>query len=413
MEHRGTLAPGAAAPRRPLQRLDRAIIRQTAASPRWSAVLIGVVTVGALILAFDLTDSVALRLVVGAAAVGASVAQAGRLRDRDRLAARERKATKRSVEDEARLKTLLEHLPAAVYLDRYRRSDGSFLEGVYLSPQIEQLTGHAPEAFLADNDLWLTLLHPEDRERALAVDVPGHLSQVPIEQEYRIVRADGEVIWIREEARVIESDDPKTILSHGFFVDITDRKALEQQLGRLAFHDVLTGLANRAVFSERLTVAMARSARTGLYPAVLFLDLDEFKTVNDSLGHAAGDRLLQVVAERLRASVRPADCVARLGGDEFAVLLEDAGTADVAIASANWLLSVLRSPIEIDGRHVTGRGSIGIALAGSSTMLPNDLLRDADAAMYRAKAGGRGNWVLFEPEMHTEALAREHARASR
>jgi diguanylate cyclase (GGDEF)-like protein/PAS domain S-box-containing protein len=366
-----------------------------------------VIAVGVLLLALGSagTSSPVTLALVGAVLV-ASLRQASRLVDRDRLAARERDATERSLEHEGRLKTLLQHLPAAVYLDRYRRSDGTFLEGVYLSPQIEALTGHPPEAFIADKDLWLTLLHRDDRERVLAIDVPGHLTGTPIEEEYQIIRADGEVIWIREEARVIEADDPETILSHGFYVDITDRKALEQQLGRLAFNDVLTGLANRTVFLERVTLALARSARSGQFPAVLFLDLDEFKAVNDSLGHAAGDRLLQVVAERLRAAIRPSDCVARLGGDEFAVLIEDVGTADLAVATANRLLQVLRAPIEIEGRHITGRGSIGIAIAGSGTSSSNDLLRDADAAMYRAKARGRGNWVLFEPVMHTEALAR-------
>ncbi len=371
-----------------------------------SAVPSIVIALGVLLLALGATgESGPVRLVLVGAVLVASLRQAFRLADRDRLATRERDATERSLEHEERLKTLLQHLPAAVYLDRYRRSDGRFIEGVYLSPQIERLTGHPPAAFLADKDLWLRLLHPDDRERVLAIDVPGHLTGTPIEEEYQIVRADGQTIWIREEARVLESDDPETILSHGFFVDITEQKVLEQQLGRLAFNDVLTGLANRTVFLDRVTLALARSARSGHFPAVLFLDLDEFKAVNDSLGHAAGDRLLQVVAERLRAAIRPADCVARLGGDEFAVLIEDVGTADLAAATANRLLQVLRAPIEIEGRQITGRGSIGIALAGAGTTSPNDLLRDADAAMYRAKARGRGNWVLFEPVMHTEALA--------
>ena len=372
-----------------------------------SAVPSIVIALGVLLLALGATGELGpVRLVLVGAVLVASLRQAFRLADRDRLATRERDATERSLEHEERLKTLLQHLPAAVYLDRYRRSDGRFIEGVYLSPQIERLTGHPPAAFLADKDLWLRLLHPDDRERVLAIDVPGHLTGTPIEEEYQIVRADGQTIWIREEARVLESDDPETILSHGFFVDITEQKVLEQQLGRLAFNDVLTGLANRTVFLDRVTLALARSARSGHFPAVLFLDLDEFKAVNDSLGHAAGDRLLQVVAERLRAAIRPADCVARLGGDEFAVLIEDVGTADLAAATANRLLQVLRAPIEIEGRQITGRGSIGIALAGAGTTSPNDLLRDADAAMYRAKARGRGNWVLFEPVMHTEALAR-------
>ena len=311
----------------------------------------------------------------------------------------------RLIETEERLTTLLARLPAAVYLDRYCRRDGSFIEVVYVSPQMVELTGHPVEAFLADPNLYPRLIHPDDKAKVLGLDVEGHASGEPIEQEYRIIHADGHVIWIREEARLVPAANADTILSHGFLVDITDRKALEQQLGRLAFQDPLTGLANRALFADRLAQALARSARSGVYPAVLFLDLDEFKTVNDSLGHAAGDTLLQVVGERLHGAIRPSDCVARLGGDEFAVLLEDV-TADVAIATATRLIHLLRSPIEIEGRQMTGRGSIGIAVAGKDTASPNDLLRDADAAMYRAKALRRGNWVLFQPEMHVEALAR-------
>ena len=345
-----------------------------------------------------------IRAAMVAVVLVASLYQAYRLTDRRRrLIASEDQANHRLIQAEERQRTLLERLPAAVYLDRYRRSDGAFLDAEYASPQMEELTGYTVEALKRDPGLWLTVVHPDDRER-VAVDVKSYLSGAPIEQEYRIVRADGQVIWIREEARVIASSDKETMLAHGFLVDITDRKALEQQLGNLAFHDPLTGLANRALFGDRLAQAFAR--REGPRPVVLFIDLDEFKTVNDSLGHGAGDRLLQVVGARLRAAVRPSDCVARLGGDEFAVLLEDAVSADAAIATANRLLEVLRAPIDIEGRQVIGRGSIGIAVAGATSASPDDLLRDADAAMYKAKESGRDSWVLFEPAMHTAALAR-------
>lgn len=405
MEHTGTAAHAAAPPRTPSRRTIRVAVGPVTVSLLRSALPIALMTLGIAVLALGLgAESAIFRVVIAAVVLVTAWRQADLLRDRNRQIGIEREATKRSLEGEQRLKTLLERLPTAVYLDRYRRSDGAFLQGLYLSPQVEELTGIPSEAFIADKDLWLTLLHPDDKERVLAVDV-NNLSGEPVEQEFRIIRPDGKTRWLREETRMLPSSDADTVLSHGFFVDITERKALEQQLGRLAFQDPLTSLANRALFADRLAQSLARSARSDIYPAVLFLDLDEFKAVNDSLGHAAGDRLLQVVGERLRAAVRPADCVARLGGDEFAVLLEDVG-ADVAIATANRLLGLLRLPIEIEGRQISGRGSMGIAVAVAGTGSPNDLLRDADAAMYRAKALRRGGWVLFEPEMHTEALAR-------
>jgi diguanylate cyclase (GGDEF)-like protein/PAS domain S-box-containing protein len=360
---------------------------------------------GAVVLALGLAgESTVLRIALVAMVLAGPLVQADRLRARNRLIAIERDAMDRRVETEERLRMLLERVPAAVYLDRYRRSDGAFVETVYMSPQMHELTGYSAAELDADPE-WMTLIHPDDRERVLGTDVPG-LSGNSIELEYRMVRRDGRVIWIREEARLLDSPNAETVLSHGFLLDITDRKELEQQLGRLAFEDALTGLANRAQFIDRLALAVARSAGSGQYPAVLFLDLDEFKAVNDSLGHGAGDRLLQVVAERLLASVRPADCVARLGGDEFAILLEAVGDSGIAIAAAGRILAVLETPIEVEGRRILGRASIGIAIAAEDTGSAHDLLRDADTAMYQAKAAGRGQWVLFEPRMHEAALAR-------
>ena len=177
------------------------------------------------------------------------------------------------------------------------------------------------------------------------------------------------------------------------------------ELAHQAFHDDLTGIANRALFADRLEHAMRRSARSGETLAVLFLDLDDFKRVNDSLGHAAGDHVLTVAAHRLQAQVRSIDTVARFGGDEFVVLLEDLANADEAVLAAERVLSALRSPVEVRGRRVGLRAAVGVAVATPGDT-PDDVLRNADVAMYIAKDHGKDCIRVFEPNMHRAVLAR-------
>jgi diguanylate cyclase (GGDEF)-like protein/PAS domain S-box-containing protein len=187
--------------------------------------------------------------------------------------------------------------------------------------------------------------------------------------------------------------------------DITLRKELEKQLQHQAFHDSLTGLANRALFRDRVAHALARQARGRGSVSVLFSDLDDFKTVNDSLGHEAGDQLLVAVAERLRAVMRPEDTTARFGGDEFAILLEETDK-DGTRRAAERILEALRSPFEFHGRQVVMRASIGAAITADGTTEPDDLLRQADLAMYTAKTSGKGRFAFYEPHMHEAAVTR-------
>jgi diguanylate cyclase (GGDEF)-like protein/PAS domain S-box-containing protein len=188
--------------------------------------------------------------------------------------------------------------------------------------------------------------------------------------------------------------------------DVTEQRTLQEQLRYEASHDALTALANRTLLTERATAALERAKRTGHDLAVLFLDLDGFKEVNDSLGHAAGDSLLTIAAQRLRRCVRPGDTVARLGGDEFAVLIEDIDDLTGATTVAARICESLQQPFALGPHRVTVTASLGIALTREGTGTSEDLLRNADLAMYRAKADHPGRWQVFDRAMHTALLSR-------
>ncbi len=194
--------------------------------------------------------------------------------------------------------------------------------------------------------------------------------------------------------------------------DISERKAFEEQLAHQAFHDPVTNLPNRALFVERVRHAISRARRESGELGVIFLDIDDFKTINDSLGHGAGDAALIDVAKRLSLSIRSSDTAARFGGDEFVVLFEDLDGTETAVEVAERILEDLRQPLMVAGKELVVRGSIGISiLEGDSSASADELIRDADAAMYIAKRDGKGGYRLFEPEMHAGVLARLELRA--
>jgi diguanylate cyclase (GGDEF)-like protein/PAS domain S-box-containing protein len=252
----------------------------------------------------------------------------------------------------------------------------------------------------------LTMVAPEDLEETRAavnrcLASPGQVFDV----EVRVRHGAGGQIWLA--ARVVnllEDPDVRGIVVN--LHDITRRKQAEEELGYQAFHDALTGLANRALFRDRLNHALDRSAGTGTEPAVIFLDLDGFKTINDSLGHDAGDDLLRETAERLLTVVRRGDTVGRLGGDEFAILIEQSSRPlDQAIAVADRLLQALKDPVQLGEQTVTVTASLGVAIGNGSSDSAT-LLRDADIAMYRSKATGKNKWTAYSPGMRTAALER-------
>ncbi|GGE81342.1 putative bifunctional diguanylate cyclase/phosphodiesterase [Sphingomonas prati] len=188
--------------------------------------------------------------------------------------------------------------------------------------------------------------------------------------------------------------------------EILERKRIEAELLYTAFHDNLTRLRNRAFFMERLSKALDRERLQGATTcSVLFLDLDRFKVVNDSLGHLAGDALMKEVAQRLRRCVRPQDTLARIGGDEFAILIEDAADLNTPVRIAEAIIEALRAPVQLGRQSVFPSASIGVVPAGEPGVVPDDLMRDADIAMYQAKRAGGGDYAIFDATMHDDAVS--------
>jgi diguanylate cyclase (GGDEF)-like protein/PAS domain S-box-containing protein len=269
----------------------------------------------------------------------------------------------------------------------------------------EELTGH-PVAESLGRPI-TDFIHPDDRE--IHADLARQLVKGGWDEythELRFVSKEGKDIWVEAHTRPLNDDAGLLASISGTLTDVTLRRELEQRLVTQAFHDDLTGLANRALLKDRVEHALTRRAAGRRLVAVLFLDLDRFKTVNDSLGHTVGDRLLVAIGERLRTVLRPEDTIARLGGDEFAILVDDLGAPQEALALAERVSVAFQEPFHPGGREITIRCSIGVVLASGGHGSADDLLRDADVAMYRAKVSGRGSYALFEPSMQAEVAAR-------
>jgi diguanylate cyclase (GGDEF)-like protein len=342
------------------------------------------------------------------------VHERGRLLDGSRSARNDLEvALHRRAQADSRYQVLVERVPAAVYIDVADPdvSDGGRL--AYMSPQIEAILGYPPEAFIADPELWPSLIHPADRTSALAAFSEHWTTGKPLRIDYRMVAADESVVWVHDEAYALHEDSTDGVrTSQGLLVDTTEQKRLEAQLLHDTLHDPLTGLANRVLFREHADRALARSRRRRSSVALLFLDIDDFKVINDSLGHRAGDRLLIEIARRLSATLRSEDVAARQGGDEFTVLVERVAGLDEAKALAERLATELSRPIELEGRRLVVRASIGIALGRGSEIDADDLLAHADAAMYAAKSQGKARHAVFDPSMRLQAQSRLELEAA-
>jgi diguanylate cyclase (GGDEF)-like protein/PAS domain S-box-containing protein len=270
--------------------------------------------------------------------------------------------------------------------------------------------GYEPGELASHAHTWRALLHPEDAgaaERSLIEHLSGRAPTFAC--EHRMRRKDGSWAWMMTRGKVVaRAADGRALRFIGTQIDISARKAAEGQVAHMARHDGLTDLPNRALFYERLEIRLADMHLNGGACAVLCLDLDHFKAVNDSLGHLAGDALLRVVAHRLRFAVRAEDTVARLGGDEFAVLMTDAGDLCRVEALAERLADTVLAPVPFGEQRMEVGLSIGIALAPAHGTDSEALFKRADLALYRAKAEGRSTHRVFEPAMDKVAAERRN-----
>jgi diguanylate cyclase (GGDEF)-like protein/PAS domain S-box-containing protein len=282
---------------------------------------------------------------------------------------------------------------------------------ISVNPAFSRITGYSEEEVISQNSRLLdSSQHSAEFYRRVrdVLERTGHWAG-----EMWQKRKDGEEFlgWIE----MSEVRDAMGLRSHFVAVvnDITDKKRAEQELRYLANYDTLTGLPNRALLSERLGRAIVRARRQETRVAVLFLDLDRFKDINDSLGHAAGDRLLKAAATRLQATVGASDTVARLGGDEFTVVLEDVESVPAVERMAREILTAFSMPLEVDERHdVSITPSLGISLYPDHGLVPTDLLKFADTAMYQAKAEGRNTYQIYNETMDAESRRRATVLAS-
>ncbi|MBZ0211218.1 MAG: EAL domain-containing protein [Hyphomicrobium sp.] len=276
---------------------------------------------------------------------------------------------------------------------------------VYCSPRFCELLGYGADEFSDKPEWFEALVHPEDRAGAAAI-VAGHLrQQTPYDLQHRLRHKDGSYKWFRARGQALWDASDTPIRMAGSISDISDLKRAEQSAKQLAETDLVTGLLNRRGFQGRLAASLEFARRAGSGVALMVLDLDNFKSINDMLGHPAGDALLREVANRLRGSVRDGDMVARLGGDEFVVIVADVNGRPAIENLVRRIVSSLAEPFTLAGREVHSGASIGIAVYPESTANAEDLLRQADLALYQAKRVGRGVHCYYEQELDARMRA--------
>ncbi len=299
---------------------------------------------------------------------------------------------------EARFQTLVQNASDVILI---ARPDTTI---IYQTPSAKRILGYEPGVL--EGGKFINMLHPDDVEQALAGYARAALQAgTAVTAQWRVRHGDGS--WRHVEVRTTNLLSDPTV--EGIVLtlrDVSEREALEEELKHQAFHDSLTGLANGALFRDRLDHALARAVRSKSSLAILFLDLDDFKLVNDSMGHAAGDALLLGVAGRLSSSLRMADTAARFGGDEFAVLLEETRSTEEVCQVAAGIIAELGAPFTIEDREIQVQVSIGVALSAAGEEKPAELIQAADVAMYAAKARGKSRYEVYKPDLQVAIVER-------
>jgi diguanylate cyclase (GGDEF)-like protein/PAS domain S-box-containing protein len=274
-------------------------------------------------------------------------------------------------------------------------------DDVVFSPRYREMYGFSDEDVSLKSKQWQERIHPDDRER-VRIDVQAYLNGETNQyvNEHRVICKDGSIKWALSRGMIVHRDDEdKPLRMIGTHADITERKNIEQKIQQMAHYDALTELPNRVLINDRLKQALAQAKRENKFLALMFLDLDKFKPVNDTLGHDVGDALLKQVAKRLQLSIRASDTVARIGGDEFVVLLPTVEVTHDAVLVAEKILETLNQPFEIAGHKLNISSSIGIALYPQHATDEHGLLVHADTAMYYSKKAGRNNVQLYREDM--------------
>ena len=350
-----------------------------------------------LLLAFIVTS-----VVLGLFSAGALANVINRRTALDRLraahAALEEHGTQlRGVEE--KLSSILDSIPTVVW------SMSPSHELLYMNPAGERIYGRSVAEFSADPHLWLNIVHADDRIRAKHW-LEQILTAETLSLEYRIVHPDGAVRWLEDHARIVRDALGNVIRLDGVAADVSERKLRDEHIKYLANYDLLTGLPSRNLLMNRLEQSLFRAHRAQSRVALLFLDIDRFKYINDSFGHSCGDSLLVEFAVRLKSALRESDTVARFGGDEFVIILEDIKESGNAGLVALKIINALLTPVSVDGHELQVTTSIGVSMYPDHGNDADTLLKNADVAMYRAKDQGRNGFQCYTPAMGTKALAR-------
>jgi diguanylate cyclase (GGDEF)-like protein/PAS domain S-box-containing protein len=274
----------------------------------------------------------------------------------------------------------------------------------YVAPQVSSLLNTNPDELMGER--LSNLLHSEDVAEASSLQETLLASGEPCTMTYRLMRNSGDPVWVESTVHPLHAPEGKLIGFAGVWRDITERKQIEEAFEHQAYHDSLTDLPNRLLFEDRLSIALAQAKRMESMVAVLFIDLDRLKAINDTLGHGVGDEVLRVISRRLRGCVRAADTLARVGGDEFTLVASNIRHEEDAVRIARVLLQKANEPIAVNGRELFVRASIGIAIYPHDGQDAGRLLAAADEAMYRCKKMGGNAWQLHQSTENERALER-------